>query len=102
MGCYVDAKVRALPDMKTDLKRNINVDFLEQCIKYCRSKNQPYAGLQNHYECFCGIDYTRYGKAKESSCNRKCSDSTGRMCGGYWRLSVYSTSKYLFLSIVKS
>ena len=97
MGCYIDRKERALPDQKTHLQRNTGVGFTVQCIKYCQSKKQPYAGLQNHYECFCGTDYERYGKASESTCDRKCSDSTGRMCGGAWRLSVYSTRKYLLL-----
>ena len=97
MGCYVDDEVRALPDRKSDLNKNMHVGLIEHCIAYCRSKSQPYAGLQYYDECFCGTDYARHGKAEESSCSTKCRDWTGRACGGNWRNSIYMTRECFFL-----
>ena len=64
-----------------------------QCIMECRSSNFPYAGLQHHTQCYCGTTYDRYGKVGDSECNNGCSDSSGLMCGGVYRNSVYRTCK---------
>ena len=52
-----------------------------------------HAGLQYHFECFCGSHglFDRLGKAPDSQCNRTCSGNNEEMCGGGWRLSVYKT-----------
>jgi len=89
IGCYKDGGQRALPSPQS-LQKSLGT-FTEQCINKCRSLNYPYAGLQYYYQCFCGEEYDKYGKADESLCNYLCRDSSGSFCGGSWKNSVYKT-----------
>eukprot|EP00795_Rhopilema_esculentum_P003142 gene3143-1447_t len=91
VGCYIDSQTRALPLAK---RLDISAGHLTaNCIKACFASNQPYAGLQYFYHCFCGPSYDIHGKGDESTCSTKCQDSTGMYCGGSWRNSVYRTGE---------
>ena len=46
--------------------------------------------MQHYDECYCGDTYGRYGKADEADCNTECVGNSTQMCGGAWRISVYS------------
>lgn len=50
-----------------------------------------YAGLQANKQCFCGLQYGKYGKADDSQCNRICSGDNSQTCGGTWRSQIYQT-----------
>ena len=90
LGCYVDKRNnRALG--YADTMTSSDGSFLEHCINVCKEKNYEYTGLQDSKECFCGVNYSKHGSAKESECNSLCKDSTGTYCGGHFRLSVYKT-----------
>ncbi|KAI8518000.1 hypothetical protein Bbelb_040170 [Branchiostoma belcheri] len=46
-------------------------------------------------QCFCGDErnFLNLGDHRpESECNRRCSGDSNEMCGGAWRMSVYSTN----------
>jgi len=85
IGCYNDSSNR---EMKLYIGKGYSI---ESCKVKCWSENKPFAGLQNHDECFCGDSYDSQGKASESECNLGCNVGGG-VCGGKWRNSVYATS----------
>ncbi|XP_065069238.1 sushi, von Willebrand factor type A, EGF and pentraxin domain-containing protein 1-like isoform X2 [Rhopilema esculentum] len=95
VGCFKDRIGRALLPMTilrvASLKKGET--FISKCLTLCKERNQPYAGLQFHEECYCFQNYKRYGQAPESDCNRQCMDSRGK-CGGALRNSVYNTMKW--------
>jgi len=49
-----------------------------------------YAGAQFSFQCFCSNDYNKYGRTKESDCNKQCDGNEAQICGGPWRNSIYS------------
>ena len=92
MGCYIDVKNnRSLASFQ--YLRTANGYFNRQCVDICSSLNHPYAGLQYYDECWCGTTYDKNGRANDSECNTPCRDSSGIMCGGGARLSVYKSCK---------
>ena len=100
IGCYKDGGSRALTSQQT-LNANLG-SYTQQCIDKCRSLNHPYAGLQYYYQCFCGTTYDKHGKADEAQCNAQCRDSSGTICGGTWRNSVYKICKYNAVDLIFS
>ncbi|KAL3836098.1 hypothetical protein ACJMK2_021551, partial [Sinanodonta woodiana] len=43
------------------------------------------------YECHCGNNHDLYGTKPESECRMPCAGDAKLFCGGYWRISIYST-----------
>ncbi|XP_077991684.1 uncharacterized protein LOC144445917 [Glandiceps talaboti] len=85
VGCFADTDQRALGwwDEK------YTAQTVERCIGMCASIYAPYAGLQHHEECFCGVAYDKYGEINEAECSTACNGNSSQMCGGNWRMSVY-------------
>ncbi len=61
----------------------------EKCLQHCQEYN--YAGTQYSFQCFCGNNYGRYGKA--SNCNSPCKGNAKQTCGGTWANNVYQIVK---------
>ena len=51
--------------------------------------------FQNGNQCFCGNRIRPYPKKPEAECNKTCSGNTNEKCGGFWRISIFDTSKIL-------
>ncbi|KAH3690130.1 hypothetical protein DPMN_193431 [Dreissena polymorpha] len=85
LGCYVDIGDRILLPW---IERDDPLNSPEHCSKKCYDQGgYRYSGTQ----CFCG-DAFRFNleKRPESECNFPCRGDSRIMCGGIWRISVYS------------
>ncbi|XP_063427691.1 uncharacterized protein LOC134711167 isoform X4 [Mytilus trossulus] len=90
-GCYQDHSKRILPkDVLTDKRMTV-----QKCRQFCGKKRFKYAGVENGNECFCGDVLRKNKKRKESDCKTPCSGNKQQICGGPWRISIYTaqTSK---------
>ncbi|XP_071162417.1 uncharacterized protein [Mytilus edulis] len=91
IGCYQDHSKRILPkDVLTDKSMTV-----QKCRQFCRKKGFKYAGVENGNECFCGDVLRKNKKRKEGDCKTPCSGNKQQICGGPWRISIYTaqTSK---------
>jgi hypothetical protein len=61
------------------------------CINYCGAKGYPYAGLEYHYQCYCGYRI-RPGNSPSTGCTLKCYgiNPQNETCGGSNRMQIYS------------
>jgi len=84
LGCWRDANDRA---MELSVGNGYGI---YSCVGHCRGKGYAYAGVQWHDQCQCGNSYNKHGQTGESECNTACIVGSG-MCGGSWRISVYTT-----------
>lgn len=62
---------------------------IENCKELCYENNYKFAGLEFGNECFCGNDIPIVS-APMRECHLKCAGDETEICGGFWRLSVYS------------
>ena len=87
IGCFIDSADRVMNGATYE-------DFTAMTPDACRAfcKDFAYAGVQWHGQCFCGNQYATLGQAPEGECNAACAGDANTMCGGGWRLSVYSTA----------
>ncbi|XP_052106228.1 zonadhesin-like isoform X16 [Mytilus californianus] len=91
IGCYQDDSTRILP--KEVLKdKGMTV---QKCQQFCGQKGFKFAGVEYGYECFCGNVLRKDRKRKERDCKTPCSGNKQQICGGTWRISIYTakTSK---------
>jgi hypothetical protein len=60
------------------------------CINYCGAKGYPYAGLEYHYQCYCGYRI-RPGNSPSTGCTMKCYgiNPQNETCGGSNRMQIY-------------
>ncbi|HSK79380.1 MAG TPA: WSC domain-containing protein [Thermoanaerobaculia bacterium] len=82
IGCFTDDGNRALPQWLG------SVGDVDACVNLARANGLAYAGLQWYGECFGG-NQLGYTQVADSECNTPC--SSGQMCGGAWRNSIYAT-----------
>ena len=61
----------------------------EKCESTCRVAGYLYFGLQYGKECFCGNTIAHNEKKSEFDCNRKCTGDNSRICGGFFRQSLF-------------
>ncbi|XP_071162401.1 uncharacterized protein [Mytilus edulis] len=86
IGCYQDHSKRILPkDVLTDKSMTV-----QKCRQFCRKKRFKYAGVENGNECFCGDVLRKNKKRKEGDCKTPCSGNKQQICGGPWRISIYT------------
>ncbi|KAJ7662114.1 WSC domain-containing protein [Mycena polygramma] len=65
---------------------------VENCISTCESRGFTFAGLEYANECHCGTGYSAPAlAATETDCSMPCAGKASEMCGGWYRLSVYSS-----------
>ena len=49
-------------------------------------------GVQYSYECFCGNkEPPKSAMVSPTDCKKKCSGDKSQICGGVWRMNVFST-----------
>lgn len=87
-GCYLDNTA------KRNLKAANMIDSamtIQKCTTYCANSGQPYAGLENGNQCFCGSILT---PTSSTACSTICpgDPSMSTICGGSRALSVYYNS----------
>ena len=58
------------------------------------SKGYSFAGVQSRTQCFCGNNQPapEFLANQETECNMACPGDNSAMCGGGWRMNVYTTS----------
>ena len=61
------------------------------CIEACREMNNIFAGVEAGSECFCG-DTVPTELAPGGDCDHPCEGDISEICGGNWRMNVYTTS----------
>jgi len=90
--CFQDHHDRDLPKFLGNIPNN-QPSSIEWCRKGCLDQGYLYAGVQYHYQCFCGNDFGKHGEKPQSDCNRDCRDSSNprNKCGGAWRNNIYLT-----------
>ncbi|CAG2244656.1 Plasminogen,Hepatocyte growth factor [Mytilus edulis] len=86
IGCYQDHRKRILPkDVLTDKSMTV-----QKCRQFCRKKGFKFAGVENGNECFCGDVLRKNKQRKEGDCKTPCSGNKQQICGGPWRISIYT------------
>lgn len=89
-GCYTDdvPGTHALPMQQPD---NSNLT-IQSCVWSCYQQGYSVSGLESHSECFCGNAIYNGGTLVplDGNCNFNCTGNTTEICGGSYRLSVYS------------
>merc|ERR1712172_215565 len=88
-ACYEDDSSRLLGGFRQDDRSDMTP---EMCQEICfENNNFMYAGVQYAHECFCGNDEPPASKVRpRSECNMACTGNSAIMCGGSWRMNVYS------------
>lgn len=92
IGCFKDDPLgRALPTKLMNSGATI-----ESCVSTAMTATRgngktgfAYVGLQYGGECFAG-DSVRY-QEDPAGCTMRCTADTSRICGGWWRNSIYAT-----------
>ncbi|KAH3702118.1 hypothetical protein DPMN_077120 [Dreissena polymorpha] len=86
VGCYLDSmNNRVLSYEMSDLKKT---NTPEECARICR--DYRYAGVEFGKKCFCGNSIRVTNVKPESECNYSCTGDSSKMCGGLWRINVYT------------
>ncbi|CAH1266202.1 WSCD2 [Branchiostoma lanceolatum] len=64
----------------------------DMCVQHCKEQGKAYAATKS-VRCGCGTEehVAEMTKAADSECSNNCK-AGGGTCGGYARLSVYSTA----------
>ena len=85
--------------LKTGLGKNWDLTP-QWCIAECLKKNFALAGVQAAIDCFCdSVDPSLSYLAPDKDCNKPCEGDSTQMCGGNWRMNIYSTGKHQMLLI---
>ncbi|KAJ3101095.1 hypothetical protein HDU97_001677 [Phlyctochytrium planicorne] len=85
-GCYVDA---GNPRSMVWLGYQGDLNSIKHCAATCSAKGFPYSGSEYSGECYCDNKITAT-KVADSECNKPCPGDAGAICGGDFRLSIYS------------
>ena len=77
---------------------NLSDNTPSACIQLCRSKGFKYAGVQYTTQCFCGNEAPPSDRIRpESQCNAQCPGDKSKMCGGPFRMNVYTAGKGILI-----
>ncbi|XP_035696152.1 uncharacterized protein LOC118429674 [Branchiostoma floridae] len=90
-GCFYDRPNRKFPNSPI-LGHQAMTKLL--CWNHCKNQGYPYAATEYSSQCFCGTqqNFDNLGpQLPDSQCNRPCTGDPNEMCGGTWRMSVYSS-----------
>ncbi|XXG94458.1 FKBP12-associated protein [Hypoxylon texense] len=85
-GCFVDVG-RTIDAVST----TSDGMTLGKCIEFCDRKGFPYAGAENHNECYCGTSLAVGANKVEDAteCSAGCSGNSTEACGGLSRLTLF-------------
>jgi len=85
--CVVDSSSRLLGHLT-----NIGRVTPSLCVATCASQGYSFAGVQYSGECWCGATAPPPSSlAPDSECNMNCNGDGNKVCGGSWRMNVYTT-----------
>ncbi|KAG9005542.1 hypothetical protein FRB94_001469 [Tulasnella sp. JGI-2019a] len=89
LGCYIDSgSSRTLGAYTVTTSTMTNA----QCVQTCSGLGYAYAGTEYGNECYCGNTLPASLKdATTADCNAPCAGATGQICGGTYKLSVYTS-----------
>ncbi|XP_060580600.1 uncharacterized protein LOC132737348 [Ruditapes philippinarum] len=90
IGCFQDNSTRILEGTMTSGSMTV-----EKCVQRCSMEREMFAGVEYSNQCFCGSQLRPYAKSPESECSYNCGGNSGQKCGGFWRISLYNTHRYL-------
>jgi hypothetical protein len=85
VGCFLESYPRELPVLLGATNQTV-----ESCIGAARATGYAYAGLQYHGECWAG-NALAARPLSDQACDTPCLADQGQVCGGFNRISVYST-----------
>merc|ERR1712123_388603 len=86
-NCVLDDSERLLDDMTTFPDTNTP----NMCIESCYLKGYLYAGVQYRSQCFCGDTIPPPSRVvSDDECNGQCTGDENKVCGGTWRMNVFS------------
>merc|ERR1711892_591838 len=86
-NCVLDDSERLLDDMTTFP----NTNTPNMCIESCYLKGYLYAGVQYKSQCFCGDTAPPPSRVvSDEECNGQCTGDENKICGGTWRMNVFS------------
>ena len=84
-NCYVDADTRSLPTKQPDDATMTPA----KCAALCTGRNV--FGIEYGVECYCGDTISTSLIASDpTTCNVACGGQSNFVCGGGWRLTVYT------------
>ncbi|KAI1766176.1 hypothetical protein GGR53DRAFT_464578 [Hypoxylon sp. FL1150] len=85
-GCYLD--VGRTINAASTTSDGMTVG---KCIDFCDKKGFPYAGTEDHNECYCGTSLAFGAKEVEDAteCSTGCSGDITEACGGLNRLTLF-------------
>lgn len=91
LGCYTDGSSsgRTLPNSATVPGGASNMT-IENCQAACRALGYSLVGLEYAQECWCGNSSENGGVPATDGCTMPCTGNAGEICGGSWRLNVFS------------
>lgn len=64
----------------------------QSCLASCQSKGFTYAGLEYGRQCYCGNSIS-LAKLGAGGCTMPCSGDKNAMCGGSYRMNLYSRAQ---------
>ena len=64
---------------------------VDKCKKLCYEQNYLFAGLEFGAQCFCG-NKSPLKSAPMRECHLPCTGNVTQVCGGHWRINIYSIS----------
>ncbi|KAI9449832.1 WSC domain-containing protein, partial [Lactarius psammicola] len=99
LGCYTDDPSR--PTLTSVGNRDQFNMTVENCVRFCDSRYNIYAGVENGEDCYCGNVTTVGSKsAPPKDCSSKCVGDISETCGGSNRLNLYwNGEKYPLLNL---
>ncbi|KAF7986918.1 hypothetical protein HWV62_12705 [Athelia sp. TMB] len=90
VGCALD---QGSPRLLSGYSESVADNSIEHCLNLCASKGYTLAGTEYTYECYCDNQYEfTYTAEPDTDCSLPCSGNPAEVCGGYSRLSIYSTN----------
>ncbi|KAJ7612255.1 glycosyl hydrolase family 71-domain-containing protein [Roridomyces roridus] len=90
LGCYQDQSSQRTLGATSF---SSGAQTVEGCQASCAASGYRYAGLEYGSECWCATSLTAgVSKANNGDCNMSCSGSGSEICGGSYRINVYSAS----------
>ncbi|KAH3873066.1 hypothetical protein DPMN_036292 [Dreissena polymorpha] len=87
LGCYKDHR-ESNRVLQTQQEDEDETNTPEDCARRC--SQYRYAGVESGEECFCDDRMNNPEKISDQECNYKCPGDHSKMCGGHWKISVYT------------
>ena len=60
------------------------------CLDFCSTNGFAFFGVESGDECYCGNDAPTEDPLSDGECSTPCHGDASQICGGGWKLNVYS------------